>query len=276
MKKLTRKMFNRKIVSVGLAAFLGLGLVSTGFAAWVMSMGSEKKEDGDVVISTVTDVSIELDVKLRNDQDKDGDDTFVFDAKKDDRDGRVKWGQDKEQTSQTPGENLTITFDVTVSPVSSLDTLTVKIELPAGVQKAVDEGYLVAPACTSAVTLYEYKEENSNGNHQTAAATNWNYQEATDKATFNYSITFAWGEKFNGMNPCEYYDEDPAGMLVDDADVKTQMQAFETLLRGTPTNKAAIDAAIALNSDEDDTNDVEVPLPTYDYEYVVTFTATAK
>ena len=280
MKKLTRKTFNRKIVAVGLAAFLGLGLLSTGFAAWVMSMGAEKKEEGDVVISTVTDVSIELDVTLRNDTEKDGDDTFVFDAKKDDKDGRVKWGQDKEQTAQTPGENLTITFDVTISPLSSLQELTVKIELPEGVQNAVDQGYLVAPACTTPVVLYQYDEEaNASGNHQTAAATGWSKDDANDSATFYYSITFAWGAKFGGMNPCEYYDETEAGKAVSDAQVKAEMEAFQKLLLGTPTNKAAIDAAIALNSDADESNNVEVPAPEYAedaYKYVVTFTATAK
>ena len=271
-------MFNRKIVTVGLAAFLGLGLVSTGFAAWVMSMGAEKKEEGNVNVSTVTDVSIELDVTLRDDTQKDNDTTFVFDAKKDDRSGRVKWGQDKDQTTQTPGENLSITFDVTVSPVSSLDTLTIKIELPAGVQKAVDEGYLVAPTCASdsGVILYEYDANNAGGNHQKAAATGWNYNQNNDSATFYYTITFGWGEKFGGMNPCEYYDETVAGKAVSDAQVKAEMEAFETMLRGTPTNQAEINAAIALNSDENPDNDVEVPAPVYDYKYVVTLTATAK
>ncbi len=281
MLKLTRKMFNRKIVTVGLSAFLGLGLVSTGFAAWVMSMGAEKNADGDVIVSTVTDVSIDLDVTLRDDAQKDNDTTFVFDAIKDDRSGRVKWA---DADAQSLGENLSITFDVTIAPVSSLDTLTVKIQLPAGVQKAVDMGYLVAPTCTTAVTLYDYDAENANGNHNKTEAAGWVEDEENDSATFYYTITFGWGTKFGGMNPCEYYDETEAGKAVSDAQVKAEMSAFEAILRGA-TNVDAILDAIEVNFDANNENDVEMPTPVYPtieegkedttYQYVVTFTATA-
>ena len=41
--KLTRKHYNRKILSFGLVLFLAVALLSTGFAAWIMSTVLKKK-----------------------------------------------------------------------------------------------------------------------------------------------------------------------------------------------------------------------------------------
>ena len=55
MAKLTKKSYKRKRVLMGLALFMSIALVSTGFAAWVISSSVEKEGEGHVSAGTVSD-----------------------------------------------------------------------------------------------------------------------------------------------------------------------------------------------------------------------------
>ena len=57
--------------------------------------------------------------------------------------------------------------------------------------------------------------------------------ENNNTVTFTYKLSFAWGEKFGGMNPSHYYDIDPTGKEISNSDMSTQMQEFHSTISGT-------------------------------------------
>ena len=111
MKKYTRRHYNKKLLALGLSAFMGIGLISTGFAAWVMSKDENVEANGNVNVAVMKDSSISL--KLWDPTDigtteltKDADgkyqltDTFSFDAEKNDNAGRMRY-----EGTENGGEN---------------------------------------------------------------------------------------------------------------------------------------------------------------------------
>ena len=48
-QKLTRKSYKRNIIVFGLMFFMGIALVSTGFAAWVLSQDTSVEDRKSVV-----------------------------------------------------------------------------------------------------------------------------------------------------------------------------------------------------------------------------------
>lgn len=237
MKKYTRRHYNKKLIAFGLATFMGIGLVSTGFAAWVVSKDSKVEEEDNVTVSTITDVNMEIVVT-----EKTGD--FVFGAKEGDEEGRIySDGQDE--------ESLSVTIKGTVRNAEAMTSLTIQLTtLPEGVAAACTEGYLVAPECyASPIELI---------NLPTTTETE---SEGTMIVSFEYTISFAWGEKFGGENPSIYYDG--AGATIEDAVMFEELKKFRTMLINEKTEAGDLD----LNKFNELVDDLK---------YVVTIKATAK
>ena len=222
MARLTKRSYNRKLIMVGVMLFIGIGLVSTGFAAWVMSSNAEKPGSGNVIGATISDQSMEI--KLEN---ADNLGSFIFGAAPDDTTGRIR-GNGKEV------ESLKITISGTVKPTDFLNNLYVNLELPKGVKDACDQGYLVAPDCVTADSV-DLK----------AGAVGATFD--TSSGAFTYEIEFKWGEKFGNMNPSLYYDTDKIAnpeyketTYKDDATMKQEMHDFRVLLNeGKPIEDEA-------------------------------------
>ena len=83
--KLTRKSFNRRIFAFGILIFASISLVSTGFATWVMSKNANTKEEGEIVVGTITDGSISF-----VDESITISDTFRFNPKLNDTTGYIQ------------------------------------------------------------------------------------------------------------------------------------------------------------------------------------------
>ena len=125
MRKYTRKHYNKKLVALGLSAFMGIGLTSTGFAAWVMSKDAELSTEGGVNVAVIEDASVKINltegtydtvnstIKLK--------DNFVFDSKSDDVSGRIR-----AKAGQT-GEDLRVTVTGKVDTDDVAYDLTAKI-----------------------------------------------------------------------------------------------------------------------------------------------------
>ena len=60
MAKLTRNSYKRKIILFGVFVFMSIALISTGFAAWVMSQNAKEEVSGNVNVSTMTDASVSI------------------------------------------------------------------------------------------------------------------------------------------------------------------------------------------------------------------------
>ena len=139
MKKYTRRHYNKKLLALGLSAFMGIGLISTGFAAWVMSKDADESVSTGINVSTITDSSanIVLDstIYTLSGDTKQLNTNFSFDAPNDDRVGRL-------YSDGKGGENLVVTISGRLYATEAY-TLSVQLkDLPNGVKNAIQEGYL--------------------------------------------------------------------------------------------------------------------------------------
>lgn len=211
MAKLTRKSYQRKAMVVGATAFAGIALVATGFAAWVISSSATKNVQGNVQVGVVSDKSIKLTVNQINDK-------FSFDAKQSDNTGRVRCdGKNWENLSITvSGEytnpDMVNKFNIalrmgTVASEDADPVFDTEAEGRFTAAAAEPNKYIVLPTCFGAAGVdFNTKGETETGKTLTVDSDN-------SKATFSYTISFAWGDHFkdtedtnNNLNPSEFYD----------------------------------------------------------------------
>lgn len=235
MRKLTRRSYNRKLIVFGLVMLLAIGMISTGFAAWVMSAVSNANAEANVTVGTLSDASMSITVDQWR---KEGEDitekwygeTISFDAKNGDDTGRIR-----DDGNAETDENLTMTISGKVTNVAALNELTMTIELPESIVAAIDAKYIAITGATA---------ENYAAGKLTLTKADLGYTLVDDNAnaTFTYTLTFEWGEFFGGVNPCEFYDSatasrtstDPAvvGNTISDADMQSEMATFRKAITG--------------------------------------------
>ena len=229
MRKITRRSYNRKLIVLGLAIFLAFGMISTGFAAWLISSAATVDADAPVEVDKIVDESFELIIdqldaegKWKADADK-----ISFDAKQNDTTGRVKF---QENGTGDAGEQLNLTLSGKVTNVAALgqqpettgdkNEIKIEIALPETIKAAITAKYLTVKYTVG-----------TGGSDVALPANNtiWVAPNAVD-GTFSITLKFGWGEKFNFKNPCEYYDLDETGKTVTDTDMKDQLAAFRGML----------------------------------------------
>lgn len=233
MAKLTRNSYKRKIILFGVILFVSIALISTGFAAWVMSTNAREETPGNVSVGQVTDSKLTItDLKL----DKT---SFEFEPLEDDNAGRVRYDGSK-------SESLKIKVSGTVKPTQYLGELKVYLVVPESVKKAADEGYIVLPSCatinesTGGIEITLSETEKSNGTY-----------------ALDFEIEIKWGSKFGLVNPGTYYDEVEAGQAISDADVKKALEDFRAVLYGydaelsAAVNQEARDAVITSHANDE-------------------------
>lgn len=208
MSKVTRKSFKRKKIILGVSLFGGIGLVSTGFAAWVLSASTEQKATTNFSVGVVSDKNMSFSTPIiykTGDTNKVADATFHFEPLATDNQGRVRYD------GSNP-ESLSLTVEGTLSQVQNLGDITGILSSSdnESLNAAISKGYVVAPEAykASAITLYDNK---------VTPATHSEKFEATitgedDKTmSYTYVVEFKWGTAFKGMNPSVYFDEDADG-----------------------------------------------------------------
>lgn len=192
--KLTKKSYNRRMFALGALLFLSIGLVSTGFAAFVMSKGASQDLGGNIQVGTITDGS----VKIEN-LAYDGANKILFEAAKDDDQGQVKW----DENNPTQFENLTVTLTGEVSPINYVDSITISLtSSSAGIEAAAapEKAYIELPECWESpveITDLTRKSEDT-------SSSDYNVY------VFSYDIKFKWGKAFNYENPSIFLDRDDA------------------------------------------------------------------
>lgn len=175
MAKLTRNSYKRKIILFGVIVFMSIALISTGFAAWLMSQEKKQSTSGNVTVGAVTEGNIEviLDPLIVKD--------FKFEPKESDTTGRVR-------NDGTNFESLTVTVTGTIKNTQFLKEATIKMNVKDAVKQAETAGYIILPECANSEVVLTLTES------------------GTNEKKFSYNITFKWGSKFGGENPGEYYD----------------------------------------------------------------------
>lgn len=176
MAKLTRNSYKRKIILFGVIVFMSIALISTGFAAWVMSQEKKQSTSGNVTVGAVTEGNIEVILDPLTVKD------FKFEPKESDTTGRVR-------NDGTNFESLTVTVTGTIKNTQFLKEATVKMNVKDAVKQAETDGYIILPECANSEVVLTTL---------TVSGTN--------EKKFSYDITFKWGSKFGGENPGEYYD----------------------------------------------------------------------
>lgn len=175
MAKLTRNSYKRKIILFGVIVFMSIALISTGFAAWVMSQEKKQSTSGNVSVGAVTEGNIEVIIDPLTVKD------FKFEPKESDTTGRVR-------NDGTNFESLTVTVTGTIKNTQFLKEATIKMNVKNAVKQAETAGYIILPECANSEVVLTLTES------------------GTNEKKFSYNITFKWGSKFGGENPGEYYD----------------------------------------------------------------------
>lgn len=176
MAKLTRNSYKRKIILFGVIIFMSIALISTGFAAWVMSQEKKQSTSGNVTVGAVTEGNIEVILDPLTVKD------FKFEPKESDTTGRVR-------NDKTNFESLTVTVTGTIKNTQFLKEATIKMNVKDAVKQAETDGYIILPECANSEVVLKTLTESG-----------------TNEKKFSYDITFKWGSKFGGENPGEYYD----------------------------------------------------------------------
>lgn len=225
MTKLTRNSYKRKIILFGVILFVSIALISTGFAAWIMSTNARGEQEGNVSVGQVTDSQLKIE-NLAIDTNQ-----FLFEPLATDTTGRVRY-------DGTNAESLKIIVTGIVRPTEYLGELKIALVIPESVKKAADAGYIVLPDCATT--------DANNGGYVVT-----DVDKSTGTYAIRYEIAFTWGSKFEGQNPGEYYDTNETGLTISDADVKKELEDFRAVLYGydtelnAATDTAARDAVIA-------------------------------
>ena len=175
MAKLTRNSYKRKIILFGVIVFMSIALISTGFAACVMSQEKKQSTSGNVTVGAVTEGNIEVILDELTVKD------FKFEPKESDTTGRVR-------NDGTNFESLTVTVTGTIKNTQFLKEATIKMNVKDAVKQAETAGYIILPECANSEVVLTLTES------------------GTNEKKFSYNITFKWGSKFGGENPGEYYD----------------------------------------------------------------------
>lgn len=229
MAKLTRKSYKRKKIAFAAVILGGVALVSSGFAAWVLSANATKDTTGVTTVGTVKDNSLSMSIELQyqkpgtkewvKQDPSDGEEvatgTFDFDPTYED----VRKAGQRVYNDGKLFERLTLRYVVTVSSKTndSFDKLNVKmVETDTErVKNAVSKNYVVAPECFTAadgVTIsadatsdpkFEKTDNTITGSTEAEKICTW---------TINYDVSFKWGAFFsadgksNGANPGDFFD----------------------------------------------------------------------
>lgn len=260
MAKLTRKSYKRKKIAFAAVILGGVALVSSGFAAWVLShdvtqnaTGSAnvgKVEEANLVLALTSKMNV-LDASgsktsIDGDPTKNDTDKFCFEPVKDDNSGRVRW-------DKTNYEILSITYGVTVtSTEKNLDKVNVKFQQNAWIDavSGADKNYIVAPECYTEANGVDIAIGNQEGNLKELSSEEGG--KTTYKWTCEYTVAFKWGSKFEATNPSQFYDDDAktkdetgnykAGM--DDDSVKATLNDLYTLNEANKSFKIIFTASV--------------------------------
>lgn len=204
MTKLTRKSYKRKKILLGVCLFASFALISTGFAAWVISSNAQNSHQNNINVGIIKDSSVQFENVVLSA------DSFKFEPKQEDLTGRVRYEADSGNY-----ECLDVTVSGTITPSTYLQRLTIRLEVTEGLNNAVTKGYIQLPECATAAKDVPLS----------------NIEENPNAKSFSYTISFAWGAFFKNENPSIYYDteyvesteETPLGSAISDDVMKASL-----------------------------------------------------
>ena len=231
MKKVTRHAFSKKAIMITASLFVTLALITTGFAAWLISSGASGESTGNITTATIDDARLGLTVAMAE-----GKDFVCFGPQADDKVPHIMYDLPKEGEKDDK-EVLTATVTGTINNYDRLKefNITIKISDKAltaagytwtGTNEGESSRTYTYNAEKAYISLPEYAVDTdgrflplpSDTSKTTAPKTipagDSMFTDGTteNEKRFTFDVTFGWGEKFEGCNPGRYLDRE-----VDDA-----------------------------------------------------------
>ena len=215
MKKTTRKSFSRKAIVAVMSVFLTVSLTAVGFASWLISKDDSKVGTGNVTASDVSDAILGVTIdtsKLGN---------VNFGPDENDLTGNIRYNSESPDKAE-----LNITVSGSIDKYKTLDKMSITVKCPdsiltaAGYTWTVENGarvytynktkaYIALPGCA---VDKDGKFLPLTAGGETTKALDFENGNAlfkgTDenKKTFETTISFGWGDLFEGKNPGRYLD----------------------------------------------------------------------
>lgn len=199
MAKITRKSYKRNKIVLGASLFAGIALISTGFAAFVISAAANNENKGNVTVGITKNTTLKI-TDTTSDEEK----NFSFEPNKTEKENPYVH---KEGTEM---EKLSVVVSGKIENAAQFKRLSVKLAKHDGVDKAVTHNYIVAPSCYDKETFI-YNVNGEEGQTQIPAITGEGdgvKAESDGTYTFKTTVAFEWGDKFEGKNPSEFYSKD--------------------------------------------------------------------
>lgn len=252
MKKVTRHAFSKKAIMITASLFVTLALITTGFAAWLISSGASGEGTGNITTATIDDARLGLTVAMAE-----GKDFVCFGPQADDTVPHIMYEAPKKEGEKDDKEVLTATVTGTINNYDRLKEFNITIKISDKALKAAGytwtetgEGSLKSRTYTykpekAYISLPEYAVDTdgrflplpSDMSKTTAPKTiSAGDSMFTDGATenekkFTFDVTFGWGEKFEGCNPGRYLDRELTDHLPSTTYTVDQKKEIMTELR---------------------------------------------
>lgn len=200
----------KKAVTIGVAAFSAVALLTTGAAAFVLTNEATNSASGNINVGTVVDGGVTIEVGTPS--------AIVLDAKEDDTSGRVQYFDD----GNNP--NMNISIDGTLKPAEEGGlstsqilaiydlkfTFAVEGAASGNFAKYVKTAGQQTPPTKEFLTL-TYTDKKAGSPTATDCPVGGETPITVDNnGAFKLDIDFNWGTFFNNQNPSEYYDDDGA------------------------------------------------------------------
>ena len=228
MSKITGKSYRRKKIVMGAVLFGSIGLVSTGFAAWVLAAPTNTSKETSVEVGTITDKNMAFsDVDLYRTDNSSSSTVYKFEPLTSDLSGRVRFAGD--------GECISLTFSATINHSENLGDITAQLLYKSGgtadsgdangIESAVKKHYVVAPEAYTLNAEQQLKiyDANDSSANKINIVSNTTDQSGVGTFRFTYELKFQWGSFFNGKNPGVYFDEDEAGLALPTGDANSEV-----------------------------------------------------
>lgn len=233
MEKQTKKM-----VTLGVSVFAVVSLCSIGAAAFVVTSSASASSGGNAHIGVIQDAKVRFEStdggQLTDFYKATNDDLYnriCFDAPKDDNTGRFRYLDDGKHLY----EHLTVRIQGNVMPWTYISKVTLQLQTATAytgykgnpILDAIEEGY---------IELYPVNGSTDYINHPVEIDFT-GHDEKKDAKSFDVTLGFNWGKKFNHRNPSIYYDDtnpddtNPGGgASIPDETMREEMKKFTTLL----------------------------------------------
>lgn len=264
MKKVTRHAFSKKAIMITASLFVTLALITTGFAAWLISSGASGEGTGNITTATIDDARLGLTVAMAE-----GKDFVCFGPQSDDTVPHIMYEAPKEGEKDDK-EVLTATVTGTIKNYDRLKefNITIKISDKAltaagytwtGTNEGESSRTYTYNAEKAYISLPEYAVDTagrflplpSDPSNKTTAPKTISAGDSmfTDGATenekkFTFDVTFGWGEKFEGCNPGRYLDRELTDHLPSTTYTVDKKKEIMTELRSLFEDKSGnVDAA---------------------------------